>query len=229
MAGAVGGTKSTFGDQTASRRRSAPSYGFGSGTRATQEKIFVSQEHAKLSQGNTVTPGPQYNLKSAVGTQVSSATKSAPQWAFGTNQRFNFGKGGAGVPGPGNYDAHPGVGTQVSSKMGSSPIYGFGSSTREQVGKVFIAEEHNKSLFGVGSPGPCTYNLPSAVGKQVSGRHVGQPEWVFGSAQRFSYEHVKRAATSPVREREAAPRRARRVPLWVCSCEHVRTRARAHS
>ena len=38
MPSTFGGTKSTFGDQTASRRRSAPSYGFGSGTRATQEK-----------------------------------------------------------------------------------------------------------------------------------------------------------------------------------------------
>ena len=90
MSGGVGGTKSTFGDQTTSRRRSAPSYGFGSGTRAGQEKIFVSQEHARL-QGNPSSPGPQYNLKSAVGAQVDSANKSAPQWAFGTAGRFSFG------------------------------------------------------------------------------------------------------------------------------------------
>lgn len=197
MAGGVGGTKSTFGDQSVSRRRSAPSYGFGSGTRNGQEKVFVSQEHARLVPGNSVAPGPQYNLKNSVGTQVDSGNKSAPQWAFGTASRFNFSKREGAPPGPGQYDAHPGVGTQASSKNSSAPIYGFGSSTRDQVGKVFIAEEHNKALYGVGSPGPMMYNLPGSVGKQVHSRTVDQPTWVFGSSKRFVYDHVKRAAVSP--------------------------------
>ena len=55
-------------------------------------------------------------------------------------------KSSGSVPGPGTYELHTSVGTQVSSKKGSSPIYGFGSSTRDHMEKVFIAEEHNKSL-----------------------------------------------------------------------------------
>ena len=62
-----------------SRRRSAPSYGFGSGTRAVQEKVFVSADHARLTPGNSVAPGPQYEVKSAVGAQVASNCGSAPQ------------------------------------------------------------------------------------------------------------------------------------------------------
>lgn len=196
MAAAATGTKSTFGGQTSSKRRSAPSFGFGSGTRAQQDKVFVSQEHAKLS-SNRDSPGPNYQLRSAVGTQVASRNKSAPLWAFGTAQRFNFNPGKMAPPGPGQYDAHPGVGAQVSSKNSSAPIFGFGSSTREQVNKVFIAEEHNKALYGVGSPGPMAYNLTASVGKQVLSRTVDQPTWVFGSSKRFVYDHVKRAAVSP--------------------------------
>ena len=45
---AVGGTQTTFGPQVSSKRASAPCYGFGSGTRETQEKVFVLQEHATL-------------------------------------------------------------------------------------------------------------------------------------------------------------------------------------
>ena len=167
-----GGTRSTFGDQSSSRRRSAPSFGFGSGTRETQEKVFVSQEHAALSTGNVRSPGPAagYSVRPSVGGQVSSSARSAPQWAFGTSQRWMSNAKSAGsVPGPGTYELHPAVGTQVSSKQGSAPLYGFGSSTRDHMEKVFIAEEHNKSLYGQGSPGPASgYNLPASVGKQVS-------------------------------------------------------------
>ena len=54
----AGGTRTTFGSQSSSRRRSAPSFGFGSGTREMQEKVFVSQEHAALSSGGVRSPGP---------------------------------------------------------------------------------------------------------------------------------------------------------------------------
>lgn len=85
--------------------------------------------------------------RSSVAPQVSSAKGSAPQWAFGTGQRWmSSAKSSGSVPGPGTYELHTSVGTQVSSKKGSSPIYGFGSSTRDHMEKVFIAEEHNKSL-----------------------------------------------------------------------------------
>jgi len=189
-------TKSTFGSQVSSRRHSAPSFGFGSGTRAGQDKVFVSQEHAKLV-GNPCSPGPAvYSLTGAVADQPDSTNVSMPKWAFGTSDRF-MGNSKEAVPGPGTYEAHPGVGSQVSSKNTSQPIYGFGSSTREHLAKTFITEEHNKALHGVNSPGPATYMLQGAVGKQQLNQNNTEPAWVFGTGQRFVYDHVKRAAASP--------------------------------
>jgi len=189
-------TKSTFGSQVSSKRHSAPSFGFGSGTRAGQDKVFVSQEHAKLV-GNPCSPGPAvYTLTGSVSDQPDSTNMSMPKWAFGTSDRF-MGMSKESVPGPGTYTSHPGVGTQVSSKNTSQPIYGFGSSTREHLAKTFITEEHNKALHGVNSPGPATYMLQGAVGKQQLNQNNTEPAWVFGTGQRFVYDHVKRAAASP--------------------------------
>ena len=70
MTQVFGGTKSTFGDQAASRRRSAPSYGFGSGTRQMQEKVFGAS-----AQG----PGT-YAATNGVGPQVASTKPSTPRF-----------------------------------------------------------------------------------------------------------------------------------------------------
>jgi len=189
-------TKSTFGSQVSSKRHSAPSFGFGSGTRDGQEKVFVSQEHSKLV-GNPHSPGPAvYSLTPAVGDQPDGRNPTAPKWVFGTNERF-MGASKDGYPGPGSYDFQRSVGAQVSSKNTSQPIYGFGSSTREHLQKTFITEEHNKALHGLNSPGPATYLLNGSVGNQNDSKKASEPTWVFGTGQRFVYDHVKRAAASP--------------------------------
>lgn len=90
-----------------------------------------------------------------------------------------------------------GVGLQVNSSKQTQPMFGFGSAGREHVSKVYITEEHNKSLFGLESPGPQVYTLNGSVGRQELSRTRNQPSWVFASSDRFKYDHVKRAATSP--------------------------------
>ena len=169
MTAVFGGTRSCFGDQTVSRRKSAPSYGFGSGTRDVASKVFISHEHEKTA-ARSFSPGPAgYTLRNAVGSQTESNSRSAPQWAFGTSDRFAARSKGT-APGPGAYDARTAVGSQVSSKNKTAPIFGFGSATRDHVKTVYVSEEHNKALYGVQSPGPMSYNLTSAVGKQVCAR-----------------------------------------------------------
>ena len=101
------------------------------------------------------------------------------------------------LAGPGSYDMPAGVGLQVSSSKQTQPMFGFGSAGRDHVAKVFVSEEHNKSLHGLDSPGPQVYKLQGAVGKQSLSSRAEQPAWVFASSDRFKYEHVKRAATSP--------------------------------
>lgn len=191
------GTRSMLGDQVNSRRASAPKFGFGSATRAQAGKVFMSSEHAKLA---TVgfSPGPAYNLVASVGTQVDGQKASSPQWVFGSADRFMGNtKPSHQNPGPGSYDMPNGVGMQVSSAKASQPMFGFGTAGRQHVEKVFVSEEHNKSLYGVDSPGPVSYTLDSSVGRQGLSQKANQPKWVFSTGERFSYDHVKRAAGSP--------------------------------
>ena len=61
----------------------------------------------------------------------------------------------------------PGLGVQVSSQTHTEPLFGFGTAGREHVAKVYLSEEHNKSLHGCDSPGPSMYTLNAAVGNQV--------------------------------------------------------------
>lgn len=150
------------------------------------------------------------------------------------------------VPGPGSYDMPQGVGLQVSSSKQTQPMFGFGSAGREHVAKVFVSEEHNKSLHGIDSPGPMMYTLNGSVGKQELSKTRNQPAWVFASSDRFKYDHVKRAATSPgpgayalgmavgpqvASTKESAPmpgfgtsNREQMGKLYISS-EHVRSRA----
>jgi hypothetical protein len=204
----VGGTRSMLGTQSNSRKTSAPRYGFGSSTREGQEKVFVSQEHAALT-GNPVSPGPAvYNSTGAVGPQVNGVKESAPRWAFGSDQRFGKpDKDARDNPAPGTYTAEMGIGNQVDSKKTSLPRYGFGTSTRENQEKVFVNEEMGKAgNYGKSSPGPSSYTLTPAVGKQMlsygttasvdrttgsytrSMKNSSQPTWIVGKAERFREE-----------------------------------------
>jgi len=188
-------TRTMLGPQVSSKKASAPNYGFGSGTRETQEKVFVSPEHAAL-QGNPASPGPAvYSQRASVGPQVDGPKASAPEWAFGTAQRFGSSKYAVGYPAPGTYDADVGIGKQVNSNKTTLPIYGFGSSTRQHQEKVYLTKDHNKGLYGKESPGPSPYTLNPAVGNQVLSfgptgayrriRNGSQPTWVVGKDARF--------------------------------------------
>ena len=156
-------TRSMFGSQPLSARRSAASYGFGSSTREHQAKLFISQAHSATT-ASSCSPGPAtFGLPASVGRQYDARKASAPAYAFSTNDRFTSG----GVAGSGVGHAQTSFGQQASSSARSQPKFGFGSAERSQMERVFVSEEHNKSLFGTHSPGPCTYGARSSLGKQV--------------------------------------------------------------
>jgi hypothetical protein len=112
----VGGTRSTFGTQSRGGWKSSPIYGFGSGTREGRDKVFISQEHAKLCVDKNASPGPAvYKHRAAVGPQVDGAKASAPLWAFGTADRW-LKPSKDGAPGPGAYAPSLGLGKQVNSE-----------------------------------------------------------------------------------------------------------------
>ena len=92
-------TRSMFGDQAHSKRRSSPSYGFGSSTRNQAGKVFLSTDHAKLSTPG-FSPGPTvYTLHASLGTQADGRKSSSPQWVFGSSGRFSYEKNGMQIPG----------------------------------------------------------------------------------------------------------------------------------
>ena len=132
----------------------------------------------------------------AVGQQPVGLSESAPEWKFGADQRWERGnRSTLDNPAPGKYDAASGIGNQADSKKVSLPHFGFGTSTREDQERVFVTQEHNKTLFGRLSPGPSTYTLNPAMGKQhLSYEPVGfqrkirngsQPSWIFGKSERL--------------------------------------------
>ena len=194
MASFVGGTRTMLGPQVNSKKKSPPAYGFGSGTREQQAKVFVSQEHAALA-GTPDSPGPAvYSHRASVGPQVDGAKESSPLWMFGTERRFSAQEREAGqskysvaVPGAGTYDAGVSVGEkQPDSTKGSAPAYGMGSSTRADQDKVFQSEEQAFSrCYGRASPGPASFTLNPAVGKQTLSTKEAQPSWIQGTEKRF--------------------------------------------
>ena len=134
MANAVIKGKSMFGTQELSRRRTAPSHGFGSSTRNHASKVFMGPEHAKTS-SISCTPGPCYEVTGACGSQYDSGKTSPPQWCFGTAERF-AGSSRNRSPGPGAYENAGGFGKQDLSHRSSFPLYGFGTVDRSMASKV---------------------------------------------------------------------------------------------
>lgn len=194
--------RSTFGTQPLSARRSSASYGFGSATREHTAKLFVSNAHSATA-GGRAGPGPaSYSARTSIGSQIDGRKSSAPAWVMGTGDRFKHEDraSSAQAPGPGQYALAGSFGMQATSSIRTQPAAGFGSAERSHLEKVFMSEEHNKSLRGTQSPGPCSYNIKGSLGKQDSSRlgiGASQPTWVFGSTKRFQYDHVKRAAATP--------------------------------
>jgi len=184
---------SSIGKQGNSTKQTAEAYGFGSSTRLHQQKVFISPDHAKTNFGEA-SPGPSvYNQKSAVGKQPDSKKESAPSWAFSSEERFkyDFVERAAKVPGAGQYNTVGAVGTQPDSKKQTLPKFSFGSCQREQRNKVYISPDHEKSSYGMNSPGPASVGGKSSLGRQSSSKNPSGSSWSFGSAKRFVYNESR--------------------------------------
>ena len=191
--------QSGVGLQVSSSKHTQPMFGFGSAGREHVQKVFVSDEHNKSLHGVN-SPGPcMYTLLGAVGTQQLSRTKNQPSWVFATGERFRYDhvKRAATSPGPGSYSLGQSVGPQVASTKASSPMPGFGTSNRDQMGKLYISSEHEKSQTGNNSPGPCNYSLPPATARQPLSKYSSMPSWGFGTSARWVKANTERGSTTP--------------------------------
>jgi len=119
---------SSFGRQTISRGRTAPSAGFGQSTR--------------LGPRSDV-PGPgTYNAMETLGGASRSDVRRAPRAQFGATTRDGASHvfissrhektqfGGRAAPGPGAYREMSALGRQTESRGRTAPSAGFGQSTR---------------------------------------------------------------------------------------------------
>ena len=185
-------SRSTFGAQASSKRRTAPAFGFGAATRDCAKKIFVSQQHTALATDAIVrSPGPAtYNLPPSVGgKQPSGAKPDPPVWGFAKSPaRMQSTKEGSNSPSPAHYKVAATVGRiQPLSHCRSEPLFGFGSADRQQVKKVFISQSHQRTdMYGIASPGPhANYKVNSSIGgRQPLARNASLPSFSFASKAR---------------------------------------------
>ena len=199
-----------YSRQSIAVKKSAPAYGFGSGSRDQVNKLFISQEHTLSIQYGKESPGPaQYLLPPSVGgKQPDGRKKDPPIWSMGVADRFLYGyvskaerQRNSVAPGPVTYNLPPTIGgKQPDTRLGSDPpVWGFGSGTREKARKLFVSNDHQKTdFYGVESPGPAGYTLPPSVGgKQPDGRKNDPPNWTFSKSPRVTMDDQEVTKRSP--------------------------------
>eukprot|EP00210_Caulerpa_lentillifera_P001174 g1130.t1 len=192
--------KSGFGTQARSTLRSAPAIGFGTSLRDATQKAspyspniltqiilllqqYVSPAHAKSTSGN-YSPGAVYRVYSAIGTQPISEKESSPAFGFGNSPRSARETIGR-VPGPGTYKTTKSFGSQADSTRPTSTKTVFGSSTRDDIQKLYMDQDLAKAKYGLESPPPNAYSVPSAIGRQVLSSRRSSPGWGLSNARRF--------------------------------------------
>ena len=194
-------TRSTFGTQPLSVKRTSPAFGFGACSREQANKLFVSNTHTMLATAGTHSPGPVYTLpKSIGGKQPDGRKPDAPVWAIGKAARFRPHSAPNNLsPGPGHYKTpQASVGQQVLGRFRTEPLAGFGTAERRHVRKVFVSNDHQKTdMHGLDSPGPMMYSLKSTMGKQENSKIRNPPSWAFSTSSRIDKAEEKAAASLP--------------------------------
>eukprot|EP00191_Tetraselmis_sp_GSL018_P006500 CAMPEP_0177607174 /NCGR_PEP_ID=MMETSP0419_2-20121207/17762_1 /TAXON_ID=582737 /ORGANISM="Tetraselmis sp., Strain GSL018" /LENGTH=305 /DNA_ID=CAMNT_0019101709 /DNA_START=300 /DNA_END=1214 /DNA_ORIENTATION=+ len=187
---AVTGTRSSFGNQCLSQKTSSPRCTFGSSTRDKCLKSYLGPEFdratARSAGGRNSEYGPAYKTYSAFGKCVDSRKLSAEGSKFGTSPRMAWSaKPKSSGPGPGSYKNTSSLGEQYVSHRRSGQKTSFGSASRDKESHVWLSEEHARvSPHSYSTPGPGTYTLKGAIGKQPCTKN--EPSWRIGTADRFA-------------------------------------------
>jgi len=181
------GPRSQLGSQVESEKRTAPSVGFGSAPRFdSRETQFISKGHSRAMLPRW-TPGPgEYKLEGACGEQASSTKTSKASYSLSSDDRFGTSnreqKALGRIPGPGLYSYSHSVGTQVASTKASAGKAHFGTETRRAIHTIPKAGE--SMFYSRDTPGPGTYVVPGAVGKQQDGAKKTEQQLKFTKDER---------------------------------------------
>ena len=127
-------------------------------------------------------PGPVYRP-----TGMDGRYHTAPSHSFGVSHRHTFGKvSGGKMPGPGQYAVPAAVSKQHDSQKHSYASWKFGTSTRADQAKVFVSQEHAKSVPEyIDSPGPGVYTSQGGIGAQPDSRRSTSESFGMGTSARF--------------------------------------------
>ncbi|KAJ1621560.1 hypothetical protein T492DRAFT_1068932 [Pavlovales sp. CCMP2436] len=188
---------STFGRQAVSERSNAPAFKFGSATRATQARVYLSKEHEKHT-SRSDSPGP-------AGYDPAAALVQTPAYRFPRADRFPSIDLGAQSPGPGQHNVPSGLGIQRSSSNRSLPSYSMGKATREGLGKLHASRAESVSKFGSHSPGPAHNITQPTLGKQSSSRCKTAPSASFSKSERFVHSSTARVGALSAPKAYATP------------------------
>ena len=145
-------------------RKSAPSFGFGTGTR--EQAGMISGQPERLLGASSPGPGA-YMLQPSIGGKQAAA-RSPPVWRFNKADRFLYGYGKPDTkPGPEAYYIPSYVGgRQPDGSRPNTPMFSIAGRARPPV------------EAGLNSPGPAAYLLPRSVGgAQAEARKRGAPTW----------------------------------------------------
>ncbi|CAG9466691.1 unnamed protein product [Pedinophyceae sp. YPF-701] len=169
LMGPRSGTRSQFGLQSESHKRSSPQVGFGSAPRFdSKQKRFISKGHSHALLP-VWTPGPgTYKREGALGKQAYSERISKGEFSFCSDNRFGpsvrerqvAGK----VPGPGAYPHPTSLGDQTLSVKASAGRVGFPTSQRSN---QVCYKGQEEQFYARGTPGPGTYVPDRALGEQT--------------------------------------------------------------
>jgi len=163
------------------RLHTAPAHSFG----ASHRYSFASM---KRSSGSVPGPG-QYTLTGSVTRQSDSQKHSYSSWKFGTSTRGDQAKVFVSPahaksvtefidsPGPCAYKHSGSMSKQSDSRKATNESFGMGTSSR-------FFYDNDSNLERHGAPGPGTYTLRSAQGKQVTSDKSTLPIASFPRADR---------------------------------------------
>jgi len=144
---------------------------------------------AQQKRSSAPVPGPgQYTLNGAVSKQSDSQKHSYSSWKFGTSTRADQAKVFISPahaksvtefidsPGPCAYGHRGALGNQSDSRKNSNEMYGVGTDER--------FHNNNQRMLEKGTPGPGTYVLKAAHGRQQNSLKPSQPIQSFPQADR---------------------------------------------
>jgi hypothetical protein len=194
----------TFGSQTRSAWRNAPSFSFGTTSRSSASKASLSRTRTLELRG-TQSADTFYDLPSSVGTHEPESRKgrSGSAYSFGkVSKDFGYAsKEALHDPAPNRYSL-PGAITATGKKPlstdRSEPVYTIGSkTTRSDARKLWAGdlEYQRADLIGRDSPGP---GAATIAARPASASTRGAPSYTFrGRPNDTSDKTPAKGRTSP--------------------------------